>query len=89
MNLTNRTPFFSPHRTRRPTTSKIIFISCEGTVTEEEYFDIVKQIFDHVKSKVQLISVVENMLKIPPKFRSDEQYKILSKNKISPRYLML
>ena len=28
----------SPFRTKRPATDKLIFLSCEGCVTEEEYF---------------------------------------------------
>lgn len=49
-----------PYRTRRPSTSKIIFLSCEGSVTEEEYIEILSQIYDGVKSRVQLISVAED-----------------------------
>ena len=29
-----------PYRPIRPTTSKIIFLSCEGSVTEEEYIEV-------------------------------------------------
>ena len=43
----NRMSFspLSPYREKRPTTNKIIFISCEGSVTEEEYFQIISQLY--------------------------------------------
>ena len=46
-----------PYRVKRPSTSKIIFLSCEGSVTEEEYIEILSQIYDGVKGRVRLISV--------------------------------
>ena len=48
--ITSRIPFSpqNPYRPTRPATSKIIFLSFEGSVTEEEYFERVTEIFDDV-----------------------------------------
>lgn len=70
-----------PLRQKRPATSKIIFLSLEGCVTEEEYFrDVVMAYFSKVKSKIQFISVQEDVLKIPPKWRTKEQESSLGKS---------
>lgn len=58
---------------KRPTTDKIIFLSCEGQVTEEEYFAFVSVLFDGIKSKVQFVSVMGEVLVLPESDRSDEQ----------------
>ncbi|MBP3609020.1 MAG: RloB domain-containing protein [Lachnospiraceae bacterium] len=71
----------NPFRTRRPTTDKIIFLSCEGSVTEEEYFQYVSEMFNELKSKVQFVSVVEDEIHTIRKYRTDEQNKKLSKGK--------
>ena len=71
----------NPYRSKRPTTSKIIFLSCEGSVTEEEYIEILSQIYDGVKGRVQLISVVEDEVHTLPKNRTKEQNKVLGKSK--------
>ena len=68
-------------RPTRPTSGKIIFISCEGQVTEEEYFKIVSNLFSNVKSKIQFVSVMEDILSIPAKFRTADQISELGKNK--------
>lgn len=70
-----------PYRTRRPSTSKIIFLSCEGSVTEEEYIEILSQIYDGVKSRVQLISVAEDEVHTNVKKRTIEQNQVLGKSK--------
>lgn len=70
-----------PYRIKRPSTSKIIFLSCEGSVTEEEYIEILSQIYDGVKGRVQLISVVEDEVHTSPKKRTKEQKQILGKSK--------
>lgn len=70
-----------PYRTRRPSTSKIIFLSCEGSVTEEEYIEILSQIYDGVKSRVQLISVAEDEIHTNVKKRTTEQNQVLGKSK--------
>ena len=70
-----------PYRSKRPATSKIIFLSCEGSVTEEEYIEILSQIYDGVKGRVRLISVVEDEVHTAPKKRTKEQNQVLGKSK--------
>lgn len=70
-----------PYRTRRPATSKIIFLSCEGSVTEEEYIEVLSQIYDGVKGRVQLISVAEDEVHTRPQKRTREQNQVLGKSK--------
>jgi hypothetical protein len=78
-----RKPFSvnDPYRKIRPTSSKIIFLSCEGSVTEEEYIVILSKIYDTVKSKIQLVSVAEDEIHTAPKGRTTEQISILGKSK--------
>lgn len=70
-----------PYRAKRPPTSKIIFLSCEGSVTEEEYIEILSQIYDGVKGRVQLISVAEDEVHTQPQKRTREQNQVLGKSK--------
>ena len=70
-----------PYRKKRPSTSKIIFLSCEGSETEEEYIEILSQIYDGVKGRVQLISVAEDEVHTRPKKRTKEQNQVLGKTK--------
>lgn len=70
-----------PYRTKRPSTSKIIFLSCEGSVTEEEYIEILSQIYDGVKNRVHLISVAEDEIHTRPSKRTREQNQVLGKSK--------
>ena len=70
-----------PYRPKRPSTSKIIFLSCEGSVTEEEYIEVLSQIYDGVKGRVQLISVAEDEVHTLPKKRTREQNQLLGKSK--------
>jgi len=70
-----------PYRPRRPATSKIIFLSCEGAVTEHEYFELISDIFSEVKSKIQFIDIMEDILKIPERHRTEEQKRKVSKSK--------
>ena len=79
-NRRNMTPN-KPFRKKRPSTSKIIFLSCEGAVTEEEYFKMISQMYSEIKSKIQFVSVLEEAINTPVKFRSLEQTKTISKNK--------
>lgn len=45
MALVSRTPMIpEPIREKKPRSSKIIFFSCEGLVTEEEYFKILSNL---------------------------------------------
>lgn len=71
----------NPYRPKRPSTSKIIFLSCEGSVTEEEYIEVLSQIYDGVKGRVQLISVAEDEVHTLPKKRTREQNQVLGKSK--------
>ena len=71
----------NPYRSKRPTTSKIIFLSCEGSVTEEEYIEVLSRIYDGVKSRVQIISVAEDEVHTLPKNRTKEQNQVLGKSK--------
>ena len=81
--ITNRIPmdFQKPYRKRSSVTTKIIFLSCEGCVTEEEYFKCIPKLFGGIESKIQFISVVEDILRIPEKYRTPEQKKTLGKNR--------
>lgn len=76
----------TPFRTKRPATDKIIFLSCEGSVTEEEYFRYISEMFDELKTKIQFVSVMEDEIHTPPKFRTEEQKKRLSKSKPKQLY---
>ena len=85
MELNSRKAFIPrkkpPLRRVRPAVSKIIFLSLEGCVTEEEYFrDIVMEYFSNVKSKIQFVSVQEDVLKIPQKWRTQEQESSLGRS---------
>ena len=45
----------SPYRPKRETSGKLIFISCEGAVTEWEYFgEIVNSVFGNVLSLIHI-----------------------------------
>ncbi len=55
---------FSPVRPKRRTSDKLIFISCEGSVTEWEYFEkIINMVFVNISSKVKIINILEDTLK--------------------------
>lgn len=86
--VTSRIPFNShnPYRQKRPATSKIIFLSLEGSVTEEEYFERISELFSGVKSKIQFISVAEDAVHTSPKKRTADQARMLSK--VRPRQLV-
>lgn len=71
----------NPYRPIRPTTSKIIFLSCEGSVTEEEYIEVLSRIYDGVKGRVQVISVAEDEVHTLPKKRTRKQNQVLGKTK--------
>ncbi|MEG0496346.1 MAG: hypothetical protein RR564_08810, partial [Eubacterium sp.] len=79
--ITSRQPFTAqnPYRVVRPSGSKIIFLSLEGSVTEEEYFERVATIFSEIKSRIQFISVAEDSVRTHYKYRTEEQSQLLSK----------
>lgn len=70
-----------PYRTKRPTTDKIIFISCEGSRTEWDYFEkIIGFVYGNVSSKVRVINVDEDILNKKDYKRDREeknQYQVL------------
>lgn len=88
MFLKSRVPFTpqNPYRLVRPKTSKIIFLSCEGSVTEEEYFDLISDTYSGIRSKIQFISVAEDAVLTDPKCRTKEQIQTLTK--VRPKHLV-
>ena len=86
--IKSRIPFSheNPYRPVRPITSKIIFLSLEGSVTEEEYFERISELFCEIKSKIQFVSVAEDAVHTAPKHRTPDQAKMLSK--VRPRQLV-
>ena len=86
--ITRRVPFSpqDPFRPKRPQTNKIIFLSFEGSVTEEEYFDRVTNLFPEIKSKIQFISVAEDAVHTRAKFRTPNQALLLSR--VRPKQLV-
>lgn len=79
--ITSRIPLGiqNPYRPVRPVSSKIVFLSCEGCVTEEDYFERIAELFDGIKSKIQFISVAEDAVHTVAKRRTPEQKAMLSK----------
>lgn len=86
--ITSRIPFShqNPYRSVRPATSKIIFLSFEGSVTEEEYFARISDLFSEIRSKIQFISVAEDAVHTAPKSRTRDQARMLSK--VRPKQLV-
>lgn len=86
--ITSRIPYNlqNPYRPVRPATSKIIFLSLEGSVTEEEYFERISELFSEIKSKIQFISVAEDAVHTSPKYRTPDQTKMLTK--VRPKQLV-
>lgn len=81
--ITSRIPFTpeNPYRLQRPATEKIIFLSCEGSVTEEEYFQILTDIFSEIKSRIKFISVAEDEIHTRHNCRTVKQVELLSKTR--------
>lgn len=78
---------FSPTRPKRRTSDKLIFISCEGSVTEWEYFEkIVNMVFVDITSKVKIINVLEDTLRIRENRRTSEERRAISSS--SPKNLV-
>lgn len=76
-----------PKRPKQERSSKIIFFSCEGPVTEEIYFRILsEQIFYNISSKICLVSAREEFLNTPHSERTQEQ--VDEQNRSSPKYVL-
>ena len=75
-----------PFRTKRPESAKIIFLSMEGCVTEEEYFRCVSSIFSDIETKIKFISVADEAARTPYKRRTPEQNDMLSR--VRPKQLV-
>lgn len=77
MRLSTRTPMIpQPIREKRPRSSKIIFFSCEGPITEEEYFQILSEkVFSDIFSQICLVSARKDFLKIPRSEQTQAQWK--------------
>ncbi len=88
MKLSTRTPMIPcPKREKRPRSSKIIFFSCEGSITEEEYFQILSEkVFSDISSQICLVSARKDFLKIPRSERTQAQWN--EQNKSSPQYVL-
>lgn len=68
---------FSSIRPQNRTSDKLIFISCEGSITEWEYFEkIIKSVFKNVSSKVSIINVIGDVLNKKDKDRTLEEKKL-------------
>ena len=70
-----------PFRTSRPQASRIIFLSCEGSVTEEEYFEHIQTIYRQISSRIQFISVAEDAVHTAHGSRDRAQRVLLSRNR--------
>ncbi len=79
--IRGRQPYgiLNPYRPKRPASGKIIFLSMEGSVTEEQYVDWIRFAFEGVRTKIQLISVAEDAVQTISKFRTPDQKAMLSK----------
>lgn len=78
--------FSSPYRPFKRESHKIIFISCEGNVTEEEYFKMFSTLYPQIQDRIQFVSVKEDILSIPVEKRTEAQNKELRKS--SPDQLL-
>lgn len=56
-------------RTKKRTSDKLIFISCEGVETEEVYFDILASLFHNIRSKIKIVSVRGDYLLLDQKHK--------------------
>ena len=70
-------------RTKKRTSDKLIFISCEGVETEEVYFDILASLFHNIRSKIKIVSVRGDYLLLDQKTQEEKQ----KQNMSSPKYV--
>lgn len=69
----------SPYRPKHRTSTKLIFISCEGSATEWEYFEnVVNKVFDNVRTKIHVVNVIEDILRKSAKKRTVEENQLVS-----------
>lgn len=71
----------TPYRTSRPASDKLIFLSCEGCVTEEQYFRLLNELYGEVRTKIRFISVMEDVLRKPARYRTQEEQRMISSNR--------
>ncbi len=84
---TRQTSPFSLSRPKGEDSVKLIFISCEGAVTEEIYFgDIISQMLNNTRSKIKIASARADFFSSVPVQRT--QIDIDEQNKSTPRQVM-
>ncbi len=68
-----------PKREQKRTSTKYIFISCEGSNTEWDYFNkVINFVYNNIKNKVQVYNVLEDILKKDPSERTLEENKLVN-----------
>lgn len=72
---------FSPFRKVVSRSTKFVFLSLEGAVTEEQYFKRVMELYPEKRSKIKFISVMEDIVSKKDKFRSEEERKRMGKTR--------
>lgn len=66
-----------PEREIKRTSTKYIFISCEGSNTEWDYFHkVINSVYGNIKNRVQVYNVLEDILEKDPSERTDEENKL-------------
>ena len=75
-----------PYRKRKPRSSKMIFLAMEGSVTEEEYVKILMNTYSSVASRIKLLSVIDDIVQIPPEDRSADQHRIITSS--DPKHMV-
>lgn len=68
-------------RETKSRSNKIIFLSCEGAVTEEGYFDLIKEFFSEIKSKIEFVSVLQDIRNKDRKERTKEEENLLKQSR--------
>lgn len=85
MELTSRQDFMQlpdiNFRETKRSSNKIIFLSCEGAVTEEGYFDLIKEFFSEIKSKIEFVSVLQDIRNKERKERTKEEENLLKQSR--------
>ena len=72
-------------RSQNHLSDRLIILSCEGVITEEEYFNILSDyIFVDIQSKIKIRSVRKNYLKSDHKTKEERDYQ----NRSSPKHIL-